>query len=295
MCILLQIGEGTCLSVAVQALSENDALWQKYLEDFTHQRLHLEYGNTGTGHKILRAAFGKLEQREAFLRLSILHVYVHIHKLNLAKVVSILRPLDKIEVAVSVFPSLSEKIHNPAQSFLHDVQDSGDFLGRPEALSVFIIDTLFGAIAGIGMSCHETSKREKNAEGEKAGESEEAEKRVEREKSTERENGETEEAETISGSEKTDEGEKTAESEKGDVEQLKLWFKVYRDVVSQLLQYELMLNAHNALRVIGVSLSKLQTVCSLLTFLHVLVGVCAHMYINFVEDMHVGLSHLHMT
>lgn len=282
MCILLQIGEETCLSVAIQALSENDTLWQKYLEDFTHQKLHLEYGNTGTGHKILRAAFGKLEKREAFLRLSILHVYVHIHKLNLAKVVSILRPLDKIEVAVSVFPSLSEKIHNPAQSFLHDVQDSGDFLGRPEALSVFIIDTLFGAIAGIGMTCHETSKREKNAEGEKAGESEEAEKRVEREKSTEEEKtGETEEAEMISGSEKTDEGEKTAESEKEDVEQLKLWFKVYRDVVSQLLRYELMPNAHNALHVIGVSLSKLQTVCSLLTFLHVLVGVrmCAYIHL----------------
>ena len=277
VCILLQIGEGTCLSVAIQALSENDSLWQKYLEDFTHQKLHLEYGNTGTGHKILRAAFGKLEKREAFLRLSILHVYVHIHKLNLAKVVSILRPLDKIEVAVSVFPSLSEKIHNPAHSFLHDVQDSGDFLGRPEALSVFIIDTLFGAIAGIGMSCHETSKREKNAEGEKTVQAEEAEKRVEREKSTEGEKTcESEEAETISGS---DEGEKTAESEKGDVEQLKLWFKVYRDVVSQLLQYDLMPNAHNALRVIGVSLSKLQTVCTRLTFLHVLMGVCAYVHL----------------
>lgn len=237
MCILLQIGDGTCLSVAIQALCENDSLWQKYLEDFTHQKLHLEYGNTGTGHKILRAAFGKLEKREAFLRLAILHVYVHIHKLNLAKVVSILRPLDKIEVAVSVFPSLSEKIHNPAHSFLHDVQDSGDFLGRPEALSVFIIDTLFGAITGISMSCHETG-RDNNAERWKTVQSEEVEKRVEREKSAERENtGESEELEKRSQLEKTDEGEKITESEKGDVEQLKLWFKVYRDVVSQLLQY----------------------------------------------------------
>lgn len=244
MCILLQIGEGTCLSVAIQALCENDSLWQKYLEDFTHQKLHLEYGNTGTGHKILRAAFGKLEKREAFLRLAILHVYVHIHKLNLAKVVSILRPLDKIEVAVSVFPSLSEKIHNPAHSLLHDVQDSGDFLGRPEALSVFVIDTLFGAITGINMSCHDTG-RENNAERWKTVQSE-VEKRVEREKSAEREiTGESEELEKMSELE-------TAESEKGDVEQLKLWFKVYRDVVSQLLQYECML--------LGVSLTKLQTV-----------------------------------
>ena len=136
--------------MAIQALCDNDGLWQKYLEDFTHQKLHLEY------------------ERDALQRLAILHVYVHIHKLNLAKVVSILRPLDKIEVAVSVFPSLSETVHCPAQSFLHDVEDSGDFLGRPEALSVFVIDTLFGAIAGIGMSCSEPSEKAAGESGEGA-------------------------------------------------------------------------------------------------------------------------------
>lgn len=140
------------LAVAVNALLRNDGLWQKYLEDFTRQKLHLDYSNSGISHKILQAAFGKLEERDALQRIAILHIYVHVHKLNLARVASVLRPLDKIEVAASILPSLVEKAQSPSQSFLHDVQHSGGFLGSPEALSVFIMDTLFSAIAGISMS-----------------------------------------------------------------------------------------------------------------------------------------------
>ncbi len=128
-----------------------EALWQRYLEDFTHHKLHLDFGTAGISHKILRVAFGKLEEQLPLQRLAILHVYVHIHKLNLAKVVSVLRPLERIEVAASILPSLS--VQSPTQSFLHNVEHSGDFLGRPEALSVFIIDMLFSAITGIAMAC----------------------------------------------------------------------------------------------------------------------------------------------
>ena len=93
-----------------------------------------------------------LEERSPLERLSILHVYVHIHKLNLARVVSVLRPLDRIEVAASLLPSLSQRVHSPHQSLFRGVEQGDDFLGKPEALSVFIIDTLFSAIAGINMS-----------------------------------------------------------------------------------------------------------------------------------------------
>ena len=166
----------------MHALLEEDTLWRKYLEDFTHQKLRLEFGNAGISHKVLRAAFGRLEERNALQRLAILHVYVHVHKLNLAKVVSILRPLDKIEEAVSLFPSMSEKLYSPTESFLENVEGGESLLGRPEALSVFIIDTLFGAVAGIARGF-----------------------------STE-----------------------TQILQDRDVEQLKMWFKAYRDVVRTL-------------------------------------------------------------
>ena len=130
---------------------KNDDLWQKYLEDFTRQKLQLEFSNTGISHRILGAAFGKLERRGAVQRLALLHVYIHMHKVNLAKVVSTLRPLDQIEVAVSVLQS-AVQIGSPQQGFL-DQSGSKDVLESSEALSEFIISTLFNAISGIGMSC----------------------------------------------------------------------------------------------------------------------------------------------
>ena len=152
-----------CLVVALKALLNHDTLWQKYLTDFTHQKLHLDLASPGVSHKIMLAAFGKLEDQDQFTRLAVLHAYIHVHKLNLARVASILRPLDRIEVTASILLSFSDEIPTSAQSFLHDVEDSGDFLGRPEALSIFIIDTLFKAIAGVTMK-NDQVLRESNSE-----------------------------------------------------------------------------------------------------------------------------------
>ena len=137
----------------MQALVGSDNLWQKYLEDFTRQKLRLEFGTTGISHRIIRAAFGRIEKRSAIQRLALLHVYIHMHRINLAKVVSILRPLDQIQVAVSFLPSMhSVQMHTPSH-MLMDKSESEDVLESSEALSVFIINTLFNAISGIGMSC----------------------------------------------------------------------------------------------------------------------------------------------
>lgn len=140
------------MSVAIRAMKSIDSLWQDYLEDFTHQKLRLEFGNSGLSHKVLRAAFGKLEERSAVQRVAVLHVYIHLHKLNLAKIVSILRPLDKIEKTKAVFPSLTERIGSPSRIF-REMESDGNSLGCPETLSAFIINTLFSTIAGISMSC----------------------------------------------------------------------------------------------------------------------------------------------
>lgn len=189
-------------------LNGGDELWKRYLDDFTRHKLHLDFGSTGISHKILRVAFGKLEEQAALQRLAILHVYVHIHKLNLAKVVSVLRPLERIEVAASILPTLS--VQSPTQSFLHNVEYSGDFLGRPEALSVFIIDTLFSAIVGIAMSCgsggilSDPESSPSDDEGATYGEHPQA----------------------IVLSDEEGDADET-------LEHLRLWYKVYRDVVRE--------------------------------------------------------------
>ncbi len=147
----MQSEEKSFLSLTIDALKTSDNLWQKYLEDFTRQKLRLEFGNTGISNKIYHAAFGKLEKRTAIQRLALLHVYVHMHKVNLAKVVSILRPLDQIEVAVANLPSMP--ISSPTPSFDAESGGGDDILESSEALSTFIINSLFNAISGIGISC----------------------------------------------------------------------------------------------------------------------------------------------
>ena len=144
--LLLQSEEDTVTSVVVRAMKVLDDLWQNYLEDFTHQKLRLEFGNSGISDKVIQAAFGKLEGRSAVQRVAVLHVYIDLHKLNLAKIVSILRPLDQIERAKAVLPSLTNNSR-------FNLENDDSFLGCPESLSAFIINTLFSAIAGIGMSC----------------------------------------------------------------------------------------------------------------------------------------------
>ena len=178
--IIVQSKEETVVSVAVKAMKSVDGLWQNYLEDFTHQKLRLEFGNSGISQKVLQAAFGKLEERSAIQRVAVLHVYIHLHKLNLAKIVSILRPLDQIEKAKAVLPSLTQGISSPSH-ILNDIESKGSFLGCPETLSSFIINTLFCAIAGISVNCT------------------------------------------------TPDDPKLEEAEK---QQIMLWFKAYRDVVS---------------------------------------------------------------
>ena len=100
----------------------------------------------------MQAAFGKLDNQDSLTRLSILHVYVHVHKLNLAQVVAILHPLDKIEVAASILMPASNTGASPMQRFLHDVEDSGELLGRPETLSIFVIETLFTVISSVALN-----------------------------------------------------------------------------------------------------------------------------------------------
>ena len=107
----------------------------------------------------MQAAFGKLDEQDALTCLSILHAYVHVHKLNLARVMAILHPLDQIEVAASMLMNVSNTGTSQLQRFLSDVENSGEFLGRPETLSTFVIETLFSVISCVALKIDD-EKRE---------------------------------------------------------------------------------------------------------------------------------------
>ena len=107
----------------------------------------------------MQAAFGKTDDQDLLSCLSIFHAYVHVHKLNLARVMAILHPLDKIEVTASNMIPMPNTGTLQMQRFLHDVEDSGEFLGRPETLSTFVIETLFSVISSVALNI-EDERRE---------------------------------------------------------------------------------------------------------------------------------------
>ena len=86
--------------LAIKAMSQHGELWQRYFTEFNLHKLHLESPSDvteGIAQQILYAYFGSLHQQEAAVRIVGLHAYVHVYHLDVAKLATILRPLDKIQ------------------------------------------------------------------------------------------------------------------------------------------------------------------------------------------------------
>ncbi len=131
-------------------------LWQHYFADFTLRKLHLESGvegKSGITEQILVSYFGQLHQQETVTRVVILHVYIRVYQLDLARMATVLRPLNKIQdVARKVPELLSPLPSSPTRQFISAVKQTQHPLGTPEDLSAFIVNTLFHALVGSSYS-----------------------------------------------------------------------------------------------------------------------------------------------
>ena len=159
-----QSAEPTCICVALQALSNSESLWYKYLRDFAHQKLHLDLEIPGIVQKVFVAAFGKLSDHKILTRLAILHSYVHVHRVSLAQIVAILHPLNSIDVTTSII--MPKAVFPPVHSFISDVEESGDFLGKPETLSMFLIESLFKALVFVAQTFYDEKEELSSITGE---------------------------------------------------------------------------------------------------------------------------------
>lgn len=104
--------------------------------DFIHHQICHNQTFPEIIRKVLQATLGDLEHQPMTHRLTILHVYFHVHKFHLPNIINILRPLDSV-FAVALG---SLKAQAPSDE---------DVLDRPEALSNFVMDTLFSAVLEI--------------------------------------------------------------------------------------------------------------------------------------------------
>lgn len=134
----------------MEAISQSDELWERYFIDFTHQKLHMEYVEDGVSYPLMKAAFDTYmhQSTDTVHRVVALHVYFHVHQLELAKVAILLRSLNKIkQMALKVPQSPSSKAIDAA--FIIAAGSTRKIVGEAADLTIFITNTLFTTLMGI--------------------------------------------------------------------------------------------------------------------------------------------------
>ena len=86
------------LELVVRAMSNDVDLWIRYFNDFVLHKLRLDSEDSagGIAQQMLYTFMSQLHKLEALERVINLHAYLHVYQLDLAKLASILRPLNKL-------------------------------------------------------------------------------------------------------------------------------------------------------------------------------------------------------
>ena len=114
------------------AIGEYDALWQRYWKDFVANRFHLNAGEDKLTFELIHITLARpLSEKDVKKKMVALHCTAHTNQINLAKLVSSLRPLQ----------------------YLQKVDQIPDHVQNPGVLYEFIVDTLFGALAEECLKC----------------------------------------------------------------------------------------------------------------------------------------------
>ena len=79
-------------------MSGDNELWLVYFNDFMLHKLQLDSEDSpeDIAQKILHSLLGQLHEFETLERVVSLHTYLHVYQLNLARMASVLRPLNKL-------------------------------------------------------------------------------------------------------------------------------------------------------------------------------------------------------
>lgn len=87
------------MKAAIQAMQNDESLWNRYFDDFTQYKLHLLPDMTLFTKQIL--GIDTFDCNNALSNLVLLHVRFHVYKHDTAKVVRVLKPISKLEIESS--------------------------------------------------------------------------------------------------------------------------------------------------------------------------------------------------
>ena len=131
-------------------MAESEELWCKYFNDFAHERLHVRDDISGPIMTMLRSWHQqKVDQTpnmDATEHVLANIVSLHVSVQHLSKVTSILRPIADLEtMAQQIPPDISKgKTRPPHLEIKGSIFDE-----RPEAMCLYVVDSLFQPLAEI--------------------------------------------------------------------------------------------------------------------------------------------------
>ena len=131
-------------AIAIKEMGNDEAIWQKYFNDFTHHYLHLSAAAADSlEHKLVQLTFTDILRNYNIMKAIAIHCYMHLYQLDLAKIVASLKPLGKLEVLKmndeSLYPG------DPEYSLVATLQTSKTALGS-SSISKFVVASLFGVL-----------------------------------------------------------------------------------------------------------------------------------------------------
>ena len=133
-------------AIAIKEMGNDEAIWQKYFNDFTHHYLHLSAASAAPDsleHKLVQLTFTDILRNYNVMKAIAVHCYMHLYQLDLAKVIASLKPLGQLEVLKvdeqSLYPG------DPEYSLVATLQTSKSALGS-SSISKFVVDSLFAVL-----------------------------------------------------------------------------------------------------------------------------------------------------
>ena len=152
-----------CLEVVASAIKDEQIsgksqIWKRYLKDFIHHKLLLEYSKKEQFREtihvlILEDYFSPLEwETDILSRMVSLHAHINVHQLHLARLIAALSTLQKLHPGLDVPPS-------DGILFAHPMKTSEQLSSRYKDFVVFVINNLFSSLQNVltweGSECTE--------------------------------------------------------------------------------------------------------------------------------------------
>ena len=134
------------ITTAIEEMRSDEEIWQKYYNDFTHYFLHLHAAPDSLEYRLLQLTLSNTLTDYSEMKPIAIHCYLHLFRLDLAKVVASLKSLRQLQVLKLNQQSLYQK--DVEHSLIATIQTSRSALDK-SSITKFLIDLLFEVLVNI--------------------------------------------------------------------------------------------------------------------------------------------------